>query len=121
MTPTTAPALLPKLRLRKAGRLLAQINIAKNSRRGIKFSEKESMKSPRRREGREKKTKTKPPKQIWHSGRERLSEKRSHLGKYYIINTYNNMYTLIYISKRSLTRNSVSFQNKASLYDRAFL
>jgi len=34
------------------------------------------------------------------------------LGKYYIINTYNNMYTLIYISKRSLTRNSVFFSKQ---------
>lgn len=32
-------------------------------------------------------------------------EKTGHLGKYYIINTYSNMYILIYIPKRSLTRN----------------
>lgn len=116
LKPTTASPLLPKLRFRKAGRLPAEINIAQNSRRGVKFSEKGSVKSLCLREGRTEKT-TKQTKPIWHSGRERLSETRSHLGKYYIINTYDNMYTLIYISKGSLTRNSISFQNKASLYE----
>lgn len=36
--------------------------------------------------------------------------KQGHLGKYYIINTYNNMYTLIYIPNRSLRRNFISLQ-----------
>jgi hypothetical protein len=52
---------------------------------------------------------------IEHSDCGRRSETRSQLGKYYIINTYNNMYTLIYIPKRSLIKKSTSFQKKAPL------
>lgn len=42
-------------------------------------------------------------------------EETSHLGKYYIINTCDHMYTLIYTPKRSLTRNPLSFP-KAPLW-----
>lgn len=37
-------------------------------------------------------------------------ERTSQVGKYYIINTYSNTYTLTCIPKRSLTRNPVSGQ-----------
>lgn len=98
MKSTTTSPLLPKLRLRKAGCLLEQINVAKNSRGRVKFSEKESIKSPCRRE-REKREKnqTKPDQSSIQVVKGYV--KKSRLGKYYIINTYNNMYTLIYISE----------------------